>query len=93
VPAAASIVNTSIASAIRGRFGDHHATARTAGSELFINPLMAMYWAFDLPSVARRNLYIDRVRATQAYRELTLAIERFRAETQDRTGAWTPLPF
>ncbi|MDB5071654.1 MAG: hypothetical protein JWM87_2765 [Candidatus Eremiobacteraeota bacterium] len=93
VPAAASIVNTSIASAIRGRFGDHHATARTAESELFINPLMAMYWTFDLPAVARRNLYIDRVRTTRTYRELTLGIERFRAETQDRTGAWTPLPF
>lgn len=92
-PATASIVNTSIASAVRGRFGDHHATARTTGSALFINPLMAMYWAFDLPAVARRNLYLDRVRTTQTYRELTLAIERFRAETQDRARVWTPLPF
>ena len=38
-----SIVNTSILSAIDGEFGDFHATPRTQGSELFINPLMALY--------------------------------------------------
>src|SRR5579863_7819853 len=41
-----SIVCNSIASALRGEFGDYHATNRTHGSELFINPLMAQYWTF-----------------------------------------------
>ena len=35
-----SIVSTSIAAAVEGHFGDYHATRRTAGSKLWINPLM-----------------------------------------------------
>jgi hypothetical protein len=42
------------ASAIRGEFGDFHATARTEGSQLFINPLMAQYGLFKAEAVARR---------------------------------------
>jgi hypothetical protein len=75
-----SIVCTSILSALEGRFGDFHATTRTEGSELFINPLMPLYWCFRLGAVASRILYLDRIRATEEYMELTLAIERFRAE-------------
>jgi hypothetical protein len=51
-----SIVQSSILSALEGRFGDYHATRRTAGSSLFINPLMSLYWCFWLDPVARRNL-------------------------------------
>jgi hypothetical protein len=87
-----SIVNSSLLAAIEGRFGDHHATHRTAGSELFINPLMAFYWAFDLPAVARRNLYLDRVRDTQTYEELWQTIGRFRSEPGVMIQGWTNLP-
>jgi hypothetical protein len=52
-----SIVNGQIAAAIRGEFGDQHFTTRTGGSELFINPLMAMYFSFDLMGLFRRLLY------------------------------------
>jgi hypothetical protein len=86
-----SIVNTSIASAVNGRFGDQHATKRTEGSELFINPLMGLYWAFSLEHVARRNLYLDHIRETDTYMELALAIELFRA-TQLRVRAWKGIP-
>jgi hypothetical protein len=51
-----SIVNASILAAIDGQFGDYHATNRTEGSELFINPLMSQYWFFDSDIVASRNL-------------------------------------
>ena len=37
-PAHRSIVCNSIASAIRGEFGDYHATDRTGSTELFVNP-------------------------------------------------------
>ncbi len=47
-----SIVVSSIISALDGEFGDYHATTRTADSELFINPLMCLYWFFDLHSLA-----------------------------------------
>ena len=71
-------MNTSVISAIRGEFGDHHATARTSGSTLAINPLMALYWAFRLEGVVERHLYLDRIRDTETFAELQLAMERFR---------------
>ena len=77
-PSRASIVHASLLSAIRGEFGDYHATARTEGSTLFINPLMAFCWAFRLEGVARRHLYLDAIRDTDTYAELQGAIERFR---------------
>ena len=73
-----SIVNTSVLSAIHGEFGDHHATARTAGSTLSINPLMTLCWAFRLDGVVARNLYIDGIRDTESFADLQLMIERFR---------------
>jgi hypothetical protein len=91
MPHRPSIVNTSIASAVRGRFGNVHATKRTLGSELFINPLMALYWAFRLESVARRNLYLDLIGDTNTYPELSMAIETFRA-TLPRTRTWKDIP-
>jgi hypothetical protein len=90
MPRRPSIVNTSIISAVQGWFGNRHATNRTAGSDLFINPLMALYWAFQLEDVARRNLYLDYIRHTNTYGELDLAIESFRATQQ--TKPWKRIP-
>jgi hypothetical protein len=87
-----SIVSSSILSAIEGRFGDYHATYRTEGSELFINPLMGLYWTFDLEAVVRRNLYIDRIRDTESYMDVTMAINRYLAEIADKKRAWCDLP-
>ncbi len=86
-----SIVNASIISAVNGWFGDRHATKRTEGSELFINPLMGIYWAFQLEQVARRNLYLNRIANTSTYQELSLAIETFQG-TQPKGRAWTDIP-
>jgi len=91
MPRQPSIVNGSIISAVNGWFGNRHATKRTEGSELFINPLMAIYWAFQLEHVARRNLYLDRIGNTSTYRELSLAIETFQA-THPKTRAWADIP-
>ncbi|BDI30096.1 hypothetical protein CCAX7_21470 [Capsulimonas corticalis] len=86
-----SIVSGSILSAIEGRFGDFHSTVRTEGSHLYINPLMTLYWAFELDAVARRNLYLDQVRETQTYRDLSLAIEIYRQGLPDHLP-WIDLP-
>ncbi|MET9254547.1 DUF1152 domain-containing protein [Streptomyces sp. NPDC003717] len=73
-----SIVNGSIAAAVRGDFGDVRFTERTKGSELFVNPLMAMYFCVDLPGLARRNLYLDLLERTALMRQVSSAIEAFR---------------
>ena len=69
-----SIVLTSILSALEGRYGDFHQTDRTWGSELYINPLMSLYWCFRLEHVARRILYLDSIRDISNYAELVAAI-------------------
>lgn len=89
-PKATSIVNTSIASAIEGRFGDHHRTERTRGGELFINPLMAMLWAFDLEAVARANLYLRALEGTESIFDVEDVLELFRERVQRRPAR--PIP-
>jgi hypothetical protein len=91
LPHQRSIVNTSILAAVAGNFGDFHATDRTAGSRLFINPLMALYWGFRLENVARRNLYLEHIRNTQTVEEVSLNIEKFRDSLRN-IRPWTPIP-
>lgn len=85
-----SIVSSSIVSAIEGEFGDHHRNHRTEGSRLFINALMTLYWCFRLDAVARRNLYLERVRGTETFQDLTVAIGLYRATHESKD--WIDLP-
>jgi len=39
-----SVINSSIISAVRGNYGDYHLTEKTKRSQLWISPLMPMYW-------------------------------------------------
>jgi hypothetical protein len=78
MPDCPSIVCASIRSALEGQYGDYHRTARTRGSTLWINPLMALYWCFRLGPVARRVLYLDDVKQTGSYWDLVQAIDGFR---------------
>jgi hypothetical protein len=86
-----SIVSASIADAIRGRFGDHHSTQRTAGSTLFINPLMAIYWFFDLVPVAKRVGYLPALEGTRSWGEVKRAIREYRG-TEATLRAWESIP-
>ncbi|GGJ46280.1 hypothetical protein GCM10008938_35600 [Deinococcus roseus] len=87
-----SIVNSSVLGGIRGDYGDQHYTERTQGSELMINPLMGLYWTFDLAGVAERNLYLDRLLTTESMTDVWTAIERFRNRLPE-IRAWKSLPF
>jgi hypothetical protein len=86
-----SIVCSSVVAAIEGQFGDHHATPRTAGSELFINPLMAIYFGFRVDAIARRILYLDQIRDIESFFQTELAIARFRASIPNRPMRSVPL--
>lgn len=84
-PRRPSIVPGQIAAALAGQFGDVHASDRTSGSELFVNPLMGIYFTFDLPGLARSVQYLHRLEDTQTLLQVRLAIEEHRnAITQDR---------
>jgi len=73
-----SIVCNSVASAIEGRFGDYHATNRTKNNELFINPLMNLYWAFDLEGISKLNKILPLLSKTSNFEEIRFAIESYR---------------
>lgn len=77
--------------AARGHFGDYHASSRTQGSKLMINPLMSMYWGFQIDGLARRCLYLEDLLTTRSRGEVTLAIQRYRASITPRP--WLDLPF
>jgi len=85
-----SIVNGSIVSAIEGRFGDYHRNRWTWGSTLFINPLMSLLWTFDLPAVARRNLYLERLADTETSWDVHVVIGRFRETVRRRQRQTIP---
>jgi len=79
-----SIVNGQIAAAVAGEFGNVQFTRRTGGSELFVNPLMAIYFSFDLAGLARRVLYLDRIEHTLGGMQVTRRIHEFRETVTPR---------
>lgn len=91
MPAQASIVNASILSAAEGDYGDVHRTDRTRGSRLWINPLMAMYFTFELGAVARRVRYLAELDGTQTLFEVSAIIEAYQRGTDLRPRAAIPV--
>jgi hypothetical protein len=85
-----SIVNGQIAAAVRGEFGDAQFTSRTAGGELFVNPLMTLYLAFDLMGVYRRLDYRMSLEGTESPRQVAAAIQRHRAQVTPRAHRRIP---
>lgn len=90
MPHEVSIVSSSILSALAGHYGNYHATRRTSGSKLWINPLMTLYWCFRLTPVAQRILYLDEMKATTTYEEVRSVIRLFRQRTPARP--WEAIP-
>ncbi len=52
---------------------------------------MSLYWAFTVDAIAGRNLYLEQIKGTQTYAELTLAIESFHA-THPKLRTWQDIP-
>ncbi len=68
-----SVISSSIISAARGHFGNHHLTEKTKDSRLRISPLMLLYWFFDLPTVARHNLFLPTLHDTDTFMDAVRA--------------------
>jgi len=80
MPGRESIVSNSIASALEGEYGNHHRTKRTQGSELWINPLMTIYWCFDLRRVIQKIKYYDRIKDVNTIGEFNGELSKYRNE-------------
>lgn len=87
-----SIVANSVASAIGGAFGDYHATHRTNNSELFINPLMNLYWVFLLDEVAKQNQFLPAIMQTNSFESLKFIIYTFREEIKSKIKMRKDIP-
>ena len=87
-----SVVNASILSSIHGHFGDHHKTERTRGSQLWISPLMSLYWFFSVDAVAAQNLFLQQLQTTRSMGEVFAATYEVREQMSLRPGTSTRLP-
>jgi hypothetical protein len=89
-PLRPSIVNGQISAALRGQFGDVRFTDRTSGSQLFVNPLMGLYFTVDLRGLAQGVGYLDRIEDTESAMEISLAIEEYRDKVDTRPRSVIP---
>lgn len=80
-----SVINSSIVSAVRGQFGNYHATERTKNSRLHISPLMALYWFFETQSVVANSLFVPPLVATETRAEALHAVAHVRNVTPKRS--------
>jgi hypothetical protein len=62
----------------------------TADSELFINPLMSIYWHFELAALAQRSLYLASLEGTNTVFDVQARIEAFYNTAAHRP--WRPIP-
>ena len=89
-----SIVSASITDAMQGYFGNHHSTSRTGNSKLFINPLMPIYWSFDLSKLVDQIPYAEKLLSTKSATEVVKVIvaHHNKAETDGKLRKPIPLP-
>lgn len=87
-----SVINASVISAAQGHFGNYHLTQKTAGSTLWINPLMSLYWFFELAAVAERNLFVSQLQSTQTARDALYVMSEIRRSLKPRPLQHIPLP-
>ncbi|MEV0292727.1 DUF1152 domain-containing protein [Nocardia sp. NPDC050710] len=83
-PKRPSIVNTQIAAALAGRHGRVPIGTRVRTTDLFVNPLMALYFTFDLPGLAAHNGYLSTLEDTESMEDIALRIGRFRVDAELR---------
>ena len=87
-----SVINASVVSSARGHFGDFHLTERTRGSELWISPLMSLYWFFSVDGVAVQNLFLQPLQEASSMGEAFAATYEAREKMVLRSTPRIPLP-
>jgi hypothetical protein len=86
-----SIVAGSVLHATQGEFGDVKFTNRTGNSALYLNPLMALYWAYELDGVAKANICIDKIKdlaSLDQVREKIYLIRELKKKTIRSVGVY-----
>lgn len=86
-----SVLASNIRAAVRGGFGPAGSAARATDS-IFLWPLMAMVFAFDVDRVAERSLMVRWLRECATVLDCHLAVERGRRDLGDRLRPVEELP-
>ena len=73
-----SIITSAVSSAIDGEYGDFHSNWRTKGGEMWINPLMNMYWLFKLQGVLDNVVYADLIERSQSMSQCMGIVKEYR---------------
>jgi hypothetical protein len=81
----------SIASAIRGEFGDFHSTRRTKGTVQFVNSLMNMFWFFRTEGIAPQIKFSSEIENSAPMLEVAKAFQLYRLKNDRRTSQSIPL--
>lgn len=79
-----SLVNGQIAAALAGAHGDVAVPGRARVGELFVNPLMAMYFTVDLVGLARRHRCLERLEGTETLEDVARRIGESRVGVELR---------
>lgn len=87
-----SIVSASITDAMLGNFGNYHSTWRTGRSKLFINPLMPIYWTFELEKVVANIPYAEDLRKTSSAHEVSKVIYGYQHKQGEKLRQPISLP-
>lgn len=74
-----SIVNGQISAAIQGLVGQPALPGAPAVTDLFVNPLMAIYFTVQLDALAAKLLYGDAIRPSTSTGQVSREIEKLRA--------------
>ena len=86
-----SVINSSIVSAVRGNYGDYHLTEKTRRSQLWISPLMPIYWFFDFDTVVKQNRLLAEMEGTLLFRDALYNIIAKAERISRRTSTGIPL--
>jgi len=87
---ASSAIRSRVRCEVSSEFGNYHATNRTSGNELFVNPLMTQYWTFQSSAVVRRMAYAGQLAETERAEDVRRIIDLHREMTELRP--FRPIP-
>jgi hypothetical protein len=85
-----SVVVSTLLSALRGEFGVRSVNARTHATPIWVSPLAALVFYFDLAAVARTKKYLPALASTQSMSDANAVIEGHRKGGGIR--GWEPIP-
>ncbi len=88
-----SQINMRVVSATTGEFGDHHLYDDYEQLEVFVSPLMSLYWFFDAHAVSRRSLLAPAIRDTTTIEDAHRATLQLRYQLQSRNRPHRHLPY